>query len=63
MEISMESAVYQVDAFWDEDAVIWVATSEDVLGLATEAARIKLLSHKLRNMIPELIFRSPFPQL
>ena len=51
----MESAVYQVSAFWDADAAVWVATSEDVLGLATEADTIEALSQKLRDMIPDLL--------
>jgi Domain of unknown function (DUF1902) len=55
MEASMESAVYQVDAFWDEDTAVWVATSEDVPGLATEATTIELLSQKLRDMVPDLL--------
>jgi Domain of unknown function (DUF1902) len=55
MEARMESAVYQVDAVWDEDTAVWVATSEDVPGLATEATTIELLSQKLRDMIPDLL--------
>lgn len=52
----MSPAVYQVNAFWDEDAAVWVATSEDVPGLATEAETMEALSHKLREMVPELLF-------
>lgn len=51
----MESSVYQVDAFWDEEAAVWVATSEDVPGLATEADTIEALSQKLRTIIPDLL--------
>jgi hypothetical protein len=51
----MESAVYQVDAFWDADAAVWVATSEDVPGLATEADTIETLTQKLHQMIPDLL--------
>jgi Domain of unknown function (DUF1902) len=51
----MESAVYQINAFWDEDAAVWVATSEDVPGLATEADTIEALSQKLRTMVPEML--------
>jgi len=54
-ETSMKSAVYQVSAFWDADAAVWVATSEDVLGLATEADTIEALSPKLRDIIPDLL--------
>uniref|UniRef100_B8HJN8 DUF1902 domain-containing protein n=1 Tax=Cyanothece sp. (strain PCC 7425 / ATCC 29141) TaxID=395961 RepID=B8HJN8_CYAP4 len=51
----MESSVYQVDAFWDDEAAVWVATSEDVPGLATEADTIEALSQKLRTIIPDLL--------
>ncbi len=52
----MEQLTYQVDAFWDEDAAVWVATSDNVPGLATEAETIEALSQKLRAMIPDLLF-------
>jgi Domain of unknown function (DUF1902) len=54
-DVGMEKIVYQIDAFWDADAAVWVATSEDVLGLATEADTIEALSQKLRDMIPDLL--------
>ena len=40
---------------WDEDAHVWVATSDDVPGLATEECSIELLIDKLKVMIPELL--------
>jgi Domain of unknown function (DUF1902) len=55
MEASMESPVYEINVFWDEDTAIWVATSEDVPGLATEATTIELLRQKLRDIIPDLL--------
>ncbi|MHC5937312.1 DUF1902 domain-containing protein [Nostoc sp.] len=45
----------KVEAFWDSDAEVWVATSDDVLGLVTEASTIEVLTQKLREIIPELI--------
>ncbi len=51
----MVQAVYQVDAFWDNDTNVWVATSDDVPGLATEADTLEALSQKLRDMVPELL--------
>jgi len=54
-DVGMEQTVFQIDAFWDADAAVWVATSEDVFGLATEADTIEALSQKLRNMIPDLL--------
>ena len=44
-----------VNAMWDAEASVWVATSDDVLGLVTEAASFELLLEKLRVMVPELL--------
>ena len=44
-----------IRAEWDEEARVWVATSDDVPGLATEAATMEALIEKLRVMIPELL--------
>ncbi len=51
----MEQTTYHIDAFWDAEAAVWVATSEDVPGLATEADTIEALSQKLRQIIPDLL--------
>lgn len=52
----MTQSTFRIQAFWDEEAEVWVATSEDVPGLATEASTIEALTQKLRVIIPELIF-------
>jgi predicted RNase H-like HicB family nuclease len=44
-----------VSAEWDPEAKVWVATSNDVPGLVTEAATIEALAEKLSVMIPELL--------
>jgi len=49
----MEALV--VRAFWDDEAEVWVATSDDVPGLVTEAATKEELLVKLQIMIPELL--------
>jgi predicted RNase H-like HicB family nuclease len=46
---------YFVRAEWDADAGVWVATSDDVPGLVTEAATIEDLDAKLKSMVPELL--------
>lgn len=51
----MESKVLHVQADWDPEAEVWVATSDDVPGLATEAETIEVLAEKLRTLIPELL--------
>ncbi|MCK7514183.1 MAG: DUF1902 domain-containing protein [Desulfobacterales bacterium] len=39
-----------VRAEWDAEAGVWVATSDDVPGLATESETIEALIEKLRIM-------------
>ncbi|MEX0961076.1 MAG: DUF1902 domain-containing protein [Burkholderiales bacterium] len=46
---------YYVHAVWDEEARVWVASSEDVPGLATEADTAEALIEKLKVLIPELL--------
>ena len=43
-----------IRAEWDEEALVWVATSDDVPGLATEESTIERLIDKLKIIIPEL---------
>jgi predicted RNase H-like HicB family nuclease len=54
-EVMLQSPLYIIDAFWDMESGVWVATSDEVLGLATEAQTIEQLTQKLHVMIPELI--------
>lgn len=44
-----------VKAVWDEEAKVWVVSSDDVPGLATEAPTWDKLIPKLQTMIPELL--------
>ncbi len=44
-----------IHAEWDAEAKVWVATSDDVPGLVTEAETMELLASKLKLMIPELL--------
>ena len=44
-----------VHADWDAEAGVWVATSNDVPGLATESATVEALVAKLESLIPELL--------
>lgn len=49
------SEIYHVLAEWDEEASVWVASSQDVPGLATGADTIEALVEKLKIVIPELL--------
>ena len=44
-----------VNAEWDAEAKVWVATSDDVPGLVTEAETVEALAEKLSVMVPELL--------
>jgi Domain of unknown function (DUF1902) len=46
---------YFVRAEWDDDAAVWVASSDDVPGLVTEAATLEALDTRLRSRVPELL--------
>jgi predicted RNase H-like HicB family nuclease len=46
---------FKVTAFRDPEASVWVAQSEDVPGLVTEADTVEQLVTKLRVMVPELL--------
>ena len=50
-----ETKIYNIQAFWDTEAAVWVATSEEVSGLATEADTLENLNDKLREIIPQLL--------
>jgi len=47
--------IHFVRAEWDDQAKVWVATSDDIPGLATEAQTMEDLSAKLEVLIPELL--------
>jgi predicted RNase H-like HicB family nuclease len=50
-----------IRAEWDAEAGVWVATSDDVPGLATEAETLEALSAKLDTMVPELLDANGYP--
>lgn len=46
---------YSIKAEWDPEASVWVASSDDVPGLATGADTFEELIEKLRVVVPELL--------
>ena len=44
-----------VKAVWDDEAEVWVATSDDVPGLVVEAESSDDLETELKLLIPELL--------
>lgn len=45
----------EINAIWDDEVDVWVATSDDVPGLITEAATMEHLIERLQTLIPELM--------
>ena len=46
---------YFIHAEWDDEAEVWVATSDDVPGLVAESETIEALVLKLKSLVPELL--------
>lgn len=49
------SKLQTIPAFWYQKAEVWVAESQDILGLVTEAGTLEQLTHKLKQIIPDLL--------
>lgn len=46
---------FRVNAEWDDQASVWVATSPDVLGLVTEGRNYDAIIRSVRLIIPALV--------
>jgi predicted RNase H-like HicB family nuclease len=57
----MAARTYHVLATWDDEAKVWVAESDDVPGLITEAESVDKLVAKLKVLIPELLDANGLP--
>jgi hypothetical protein len=44
-----------IEAFWDGEANVWVASARGQIGLATEADTIEELQRKLAVIVPDLL--------
>lgn len=53
---------YIVRSMWDDDAGVWVATSDDVPGLVAEAESLDALYEKLKVLVSELLDVNGFGQ-
>ena len=51
-----------LEADWDKEAGAWVADSDEVPGLTTEAGTVEALIAKLKPMIPELLELNGVPR-
>lgn len=46
---------FLVTAAWDDEVGVWVATSDDIPGLVTEAATLDALLERVVAVAPELL--------
>lgn len=46
---------YVINLTWDEDAGVWIATSDDIPGLVLESGSFDALLERIRFAAPELI--------
>jgi hypothetical protein len=45
----------QIDAHWDDEAHVWIATSADAPGLVVEAGSWQVMIDEVRAVLPELL--------
>ncbi|MCL1806381.1 MAG: DUF1902 domain-containing protein [Oscillospiraceae bacterium] len=46
---------YKINLQWDQDASVWIATSDSVPGLVLESGSFDLLLERVRYAVPELL--------
>ncbi len=50
---------YVINFTWDDEASVWIATSDDVPGLVLESGSFDALIERIRFAIPELLALNP----
>ena len=45
----------RIKLFWDSDAAVWMATSDDLPALALEAGSVDALIERVKYIVPELL--------
>ena len=46
---------YTVKLQWDPEAAVWLATSDDIIGLVLECGSVDALIERVRYAVPELL--------
>jgi hypothetical protein len=46
---------YRINMLWDNEAGVWVATSDDIPGLVLESGSFDALLERVRFAVPELL--------
>ena len=53
--MTRNAMVYNILMTWDQDAAVWVATSDDVPGLVLESGSFDALIERVKYAVPELM--------
>ena len=62
MRSEVTNLEYNVSFIWDEESLVWIATSEEIEGLALESGSFDALIERLKYAIPELLELNGQPQ-
>lgn len=54
---------YTVNITWDNEAEVWISTSEDIPGLIMESDSYEMLIERLKVSIPELLELNRQPKM
>lgn len=46
---------FRIKLFWDNDAAVWIATSDDIPSLALEGGSCDALIERVKYALPELL--------
>ena len=53
---------YTVKFIWDDEAKVWIATSDDIIGLILESETVENLMNRVKLAAPELIELNHLPK-
>ena len=54
---------YTVNITWDDEANVWIATSNDIPGLVLEHGSYDALLERIKNAVPELLKMNNLPRM
>ena len=53
---------YTVDFLWDDEAQVWVATSDEIPGLVLEGGSADALIERVKYTVPEILILNGAPK-
>lgn len=53
---------YTIKFSWDDEAKVWIATSDDIIGLILESESVEKLMNRVKLAAPELIELNNLPK-